>query len=161
MNTPAAFVLYAEDSDDDAFLMKRAFTKMKFPGSLVVVPHGLEATTYLAGEGEYANRERHPLPRLILLAIKLPHLGGLQVLQWIRKRPEFQDTPVVMLTSSSQDTDVTTAYASGADGYLVKPASLDTFRALVEDLATVCSDSKRGRRRLPLRSSLPEPTPVP
>lgn len=139
MTPESLVVLYAEDSDDDAFLMRRAFAKAKFPGSLVVVSHGLEATRYLAGEGPYSDRAQHPLPRLILLDIKMPHMSGLEVLQWIRRRDEFRDTPVLMLTSSSQEADITTAYASGADCYLVKPANLDTFRDLVEDILHLCS----------------------
>ncbi|MES2692927.1 MAG: response regulator [Verrucomicrobiota bacterium] len=138
MNPDAAIVLYAEDSEDDAFLMQRAFTKLKFPGKLVVVTHGLEARHYLEGTGSYADRQRHPLPRVLLLDIKMPHLSGLDVLKWVRSNSAFRDLPVFMLTSSSQPADVATAYENGANSYLVKPSNLGDFTNLVEDLAAAC-----------------------
>jgi len=131
-------VLYAEDSDDDAFLMKRTFKKVQFPGSLVVVPDGDEAVNYLAGQGQYADRSPNPQPSLILLDVKMPNRDGLAVLTWIRNSVISSNIPVIMLTSSSQQIDVSTAYETGADCYLVKPANLDRFRDLVEDLMKVC-----------------------
>lgn len=157
MSEQSAVVLYAEDSDDDAFLMKRAFAKLKFPGSLIVVPHGIGAMNYLIGEGGYANRVEYPLPQLILLDIKMPHMGGLDVLKWIRSSEKWDHTPVLMLTSSSQPTDVVTAYQNGADCYLVKPTNLDAFRELVEDLMTVSSSGRRTGDPLRVRGAVPPP----
>jgi len=159
MTAPASpsVILYAEDSEDDAFLMKRAFARVGFPGRLVVVPHGLEATRYLSGEGRYADRVAYPFPQLILLDIKMPHLNGLDVLHWLRSRNAFDDKPVLMLTSSSQESDVRAAYAAGADSYLVKPANLDLFRELVEDLALLCALKTRPLARFPLRGAIVAP----
>ena len=144
MNARSTVVLYAEDSEDDAFLMQRAFNKLNFPGTLVVVPNGLEAQRYLEGANNYADRQLHPLPKIILLDVKMPHLGGLDVLKWLRAQNEFQHVPVFMFSTSSQPADIVTAYQYGANSYLVKPSNLGDFSALVEDLAAVC-----GRDRTP------------
>jgi two-component system response regulator len=150
-------VLYAEDSDDDAFLMRRAFAQAKFPGRLVVVGNGLEALAYLVGEGRYANRAEHPLPAFILLDIKMPHMSGLEVLQWIRARNKFGPMPVVVLTSSSQPLDIAAAYAHGADGYLVKPSNLDIFADLVADLTAACGQPRPPQGNLKVRGCVPAP----
>jgi len=97
-----------------------------------------EAVNYLAGQGQYADRSPNPQPSLILLDVKMPNRDGLAVLTWIRNSVISSNIPVIMLTSSSQQIDVSTAYETGADCYLVKPANLDRFRDLVEDLMKVC-----------------------
>jgi|GEM_PF-370411 len=158
MTQPLGLILYAEDSDDDAFLMKRAFAKANFPGTLVVVPHGVSAMGYLVGEGSYANRTEYPLPRLILLDIKMPHMGGLDVLKWIRSSEKWDETPVIMLTSSSQPSDVETAYKNGANCYLVKPTNLDAFRELVEGLIKLCALERYPMGILSLRGAVPPPS---
>ncbi len=161
MTTPHIVVLYAEDSEDDAFLMRRAFTKAKFRGMLTVAANGLEALNYLVGNGQYADRKEHPLPSLILLDVKLPHMSGFEVLRWIRARNAFKITPVVMLTSSSQLVDVATAYENGADGYLVKPSSLDVFAELVADLIAAGGQPRPAQGGLKLNGSVRLPAAPP
>ena len=80
-------VLYAEDDENDAFLLANAFKRVGIPHRLVVVDDGRAAIDYLAGEGEYADRAQHPLPRLVLLDLKMPAVTGLEVLQWIKGPP--------------------------------------------------------------------------
>ena len=154
-------VLYAEDSVDDAYFMQRAFAKANFPKSLVVVADGLEATRYLGGNGAYANRSEHPMPGLILLDIKMPNVGGLAVLEWIRRHEEWNDTPVLMLTSSTQQRDAEFAYKNGADGYLVKPATADAFRDLVVDLIGLCAKPGRPSVAVDVRGVLRKPASSP
>lgn len=144
MNPGLAVVLYAEDSDDDAFLMRRAFAKLKFPGRLVIVPDGMEAKLYMEGAGPYADRERHPLPQIILLDVKMPRLSGLELLQWLRTQEEFRPLPVFMLTSSSQPSDIAAAYEHGANSYLVKPTNLNDFSSLVDGLAALCGPGPKS-----------------
>ncbi len=140
MEPVPAPVLYAEDSEDDAFLLQRAFRHASVPNPLVVVPNGKAVVQYLSATGPYADRSQHPFPRAVLLDIKLPHRTGLDVLCWIRQQPELRKLPVIMLTSSAQDRDISSAYAQGADGFLVKPCNSAALLQLGEDLGRLCAD---------------------
>ena len=131
-------VLYAEDEENDVFLMQRAFTKACVANPLQVVTDGANAIRYLAGGGEFADRERFPMPCLVLLDLNLPRQSGLEVLKWMRERPAFTTMPIVILTSSSQDRDIDSAYVLGANGYLVKPPSPDKLLELVSTLRDTC-----------------------
>lgn len=135
---PTRPVLYAEDEENDAFLMQRAFIKACVTNPLRIVVDGPSAIRYLAGMGEFSDRTQHPLPCLLLLDLNLPRQSGLEVLKWVRERPEFSDLPIVILTSSSQDRDIDSAYRLGANGYLVKPASSEKLIDLVTGLRDVC-----------------------
>lgn len=151
-------VLYAEDEDNDAFLMQRAFAKACVSNPLRVVDDGPAAIRYLSGDGEFADRLRHPLPCLLLLDLNLPRRSGLEVLQWVRAQPAFAELPVVILTSSSQDRDIGSAYTLGANGYLVKPASSDKLIDLVTGLRDVClAPQPKPARWLDLKGNHPPP----
>ena len=120
-----SLVLYAEDDENDAFLIQRAWKQAGVPVPLVVVEDGMAAIDYLGGKGVYADRETHPLPCLVLVDLNMPGVSGIEVVKWVRSRPETFALPVVLLTSSNQDADVHRAYAQGANGYLVKPSKLE------------------------------------
>ena len=115
-------ILYAEDDENDALLTKIAFEDADISNPLIIVPDGDAAVAYLAGSGQYANRDEHPMPCLVLLDIKMPRRSGLDVLKWIRGQPSICTLPVLMLTSSNQEADVHRAYILGANGYLEKPS---------------------------------------
>lgn len=115
-------ILYAEDEADDVFFLQRAFRSAGINAPLHTVNDGQATVEYLAGTGLYGNRERFPLPRLILLDINLPHLSGFEVLTWIRGTSAVPLLPVVILTSSTHRTDVHRASLLGANGYLLKPS---------------------------------------
>lgn len=139
MNTPLPRpVLYAEDEENDVFLMQRAFQKAGVMNPLHVVIDGAQAIRYLQGAGEFSNRALHPFPCLLLLDLNLPRQSGLEVLKWVRDRSAFATLPVVFLTSSNQDRDIGTAYSLGANGYLVKPPSSDKLIELVSSLRDTC-----------------------
>lgn len=120
-------ILYAEDEETDAFFIERAFRQAGISQRLVIVNSGQQAIDYLAGKGEYADRTRHPLPRLVLLDLNMPGRSGLEVLKWIRATPSTCTLVTIMLTSSNQDVDVHRAYQQGANGYLVKPGNIDAI----------------------------------
>jgi len=127
-------VLLVEDNPDDVLLTRRAFAKVHSPAPLEVVVDGEEAIDYLRGAGTYADRERFPLPLLILLDLKLPRRSGFEVLEWLRGQPGLRRLPVVVLTSSGQSPDVNRAFDLGANSYLVKPVRLDDLVNLIKTL---------------------------
>src|SRR5262245_13616336 len=107
-------ILVTEDDPTDVLLLRRAFERAGIPSRLEVVSNGEEAISYLAGEGTYADRNLHPLPSVVLLDIKLPRTSGIDVLAWIRRQPEMNRLPVIMLTSSGRAADLRRAYEAGA-----------------------------------------------
>ena len=127
-------ILVVEDNPTDVMLIRRAFEKSKLANPVHVVGDGDAAVDYLSGEGTYADRERFPLPILMLLDLKLPKRSGLEVLQWLRMQETLKRIPVVVLTSSEQDRDVNAAYNIGVNSYLVKPVEFD---GLLQMLTTV------------------------
>jgi CheY-like chemotaxis protein len=127
-------ILYAEDEEDDVFLLKRAMRDAGISNPLVVVPDGQSAIDYLSGTEPYADRAKHPLPCLALLDLNMPAKSGLEVLKWIRAQPSVCVLPVIMLSSSSQDVDIHRAYIQGANGYLTKPSSPDKLLEMVKAL---------------------------
>jgi CheY-like chemotaxis protein len=130
--TTSDVILYAEDDENDAFLIERAFRKAEIPNRLVVVPDGSAAIDYLAGQGKYAARVGHPLPGLVLLDLNLPGKSGLEVLKWIRTHPPVCLLVVVVLTSSNQESDMHRAYLQGANGYLVKLSNPDEMLTMAK-----------------------------
>ena len=134
MNHKAGLVLLAEDDPNDVLLVQRAFQKIKITNPLQVTHDGEEAVAYLSGQVPYADRERHPLPVLLLMDLKMPRMSGLEVLRWLRQQPELRRLPVVLLTSSNQSPDINSAYELGANSYLVKPSGFDSLLELVKNL---------------------------
>lgn len=126
------FILLAEDDSNDVLLIQRAFQKAGLGDVLKVTRDGGQAIDYLGGRGMYADRERFPLPFLLLLDLKMPGTDGFEVLRWVRKEPELKRLLVVVLTSSNLQTDVDRAYDLGANSYLVKPVSFDEMVNMIK-----------------------------
>jgi CheY-like chemotaxis protein len=116
-------ILLVEDNGDDVFFMQRAAKSAGVENPMHVVTDGSQAIEYLSGAGEFANREVHPLPCVVLLDLKLPGMSGLDVLAWMRGRPELTTSVVIVLTTSREPRDIREAYRLGANAYLVKPTS--------------------------------------
>src|SRR5262249_9670902 len=101
--------------------MRRAWQKVRIPNPLHVVRDGQEATEYLMGAGEFADRAEHPLPTLMLLDLKLPRMSGFEVLAWLRGQEDgIRSLPVVILSSSAIFADMAAAKALGISDYLIK-----------------------------------------
>jgi CheY-like chemotaxis protein len=130
--TEAAAFLLVEDNEDDIILLKRAFAKCRVLNPLKVVKNGSEAMAYLEGSGRYRDRQEFPLPRLVLLDIKMPGIDGLEVLKWIRQHPSHRSLRVIMLTSSDAIRDVNAAYQLGANSFLIKPNDFDDLVKLTQ-----------------------------
>lgn len=125
-------VLLVEDSEDDVLFMQRALIAAGFKNPPQVAKDGQVALDYLAGSGIYTDRKQYPIPSLVLLDLKLPHVLGLDVLKWIRSRPELQTLPVVVLTSSGERSDLERAYRLGANSFMVKPSDTDDLDGLAK-----------------------------
>ena len=128
-------ILLVEDNPTDILLIQRAFRREDLSHiSLQIVRDGEAAVFYLSGEGEYSDRERYPLPMLMLLDLKLPRRSGHEVLGWLRQQANLKRLPVLILTSSRETMDINQAYELGVNSYLVKPVG---FRAFMEMLNTL------------------------
>lgn len=127
-------ILLVEDNPDDVELTLRAFEKNEFPHGVVVTRDGAEAIDYLFATGAYSERQREDLPSLILLDLKLPKLSGLEVLRKIRDDEMTKRIPVVILTTSDDDTDVINGYDLGVNSYIRKPVGFDVFMETVRQL---------------------------
>ena len=134
MSLREGVILLAEDDPNDVLLIQRAFQRTHLANPVQVVRDGEEALAYLSGQGAFADRERHPLPVLMLMDLKMPRKTGLEVLAWLRQQPVLKRLPVIVLTSSNQSPDINRAYELGANSYLVKPAGFDSLLELVKNL---------------------------
>jgi len=117
-------ILQVEDEDADINLIRFAFKRVGINNPHVAVTDGQMAVDYLSGEGDYADRKTHPLPSLVLLDLKLPKLGGMEVLAWIRQQPTLRRLVVIILSSSAQAGDLERAYELGANSFIEKPSDL-------------------------------------
>jgi CheY-like chemotaxis protein len=134
VNVASQPILLVEDEENDVMLLQRAFRRAGMVNPLQVVRHGDDAVAYLEGSGEYTDRAKYPLPVLVLLDLKLPRRTGLEVLEWVKGQTGVKKIPIVVLTSSKNDSDVDRAYDLGANSYLVKPVSFETLLELVKSL---------------------------
>ncbi len=127
------YILLAEDNPNDAELTIAALKESKMVSPIVRVPDGAEALDFLYRRGRHAGRSNGP-PALILLDLKMPKVDGLEVLTTIKKDPELHVIPVVMLTSSREEADLTRSYKRGANAYVVKPVNFEDFMRTVRDI---------------------------
>ena len=116
-------VLLAEDSAEDVQLIQLAFRQAGIVNPIVVVSDGMEAMDYLAGNRFFSDRERYPMPGVLLLDLKMPSVDGFQVLEWCQGRPELKDILVVVISGHQDVGRVSRAYGLGARTFLVKPCS--------------------------------------
>jgi CheY-like chemotaxis protein len=123
-------ILIVEDNDNDALLLQRTFAKVGVPNPRHLVKDGEAAMSYLVGLGPYHDRQKYPLPGLVLLDLKMPGLDGFEVLGWIRHHQDLKDLRVVVLTASDEIRDVNQAYRLGANSFLVKPLEIQSAEAL-------------------------------
>src|SRR2546423_5190685 len=116
-------ILGADDSVEDQFLITRAVKKADAPCAMYAVDDGAEAISYISGTGPYSDRTRFPFPDLLLLDLKMPGLGGFDVLRWLRGSP-YKSLPVVAHSTSRLESDVQQAFELGASDYLFKSPDL-------------------------------------
>ena len=131
---PPETVLIAEDDADDAFLLQRSILKAGLNVRMSFVRDGQEAMDYLQGEGDYQDREAFPLPKLLLLDLKMPKLNGFDVLQRVRSEPVLKRLPIAVLTSSNLPADINKAFDLGANSYVVKPTNPNELPQVTQKL---------------------------
>ena len=129
-------VLLVEDDPNDVVLIQRAFRKANIVNPIYIVENGEDAIDYLAGKGKFKDRNKYPIPTLVLLDLKLPRISGHEVLAWVRKQHKLKRLPIVVLTSSQQVADKNKAYDLGTNSYLIKPVSFDSLLELIQSLNT-------------------------
>jgi len=134
MNENGAVILVVDDNEDDVALIRRAFAKTRLPKRVEVARDGTEAAKYLLGATPFNDRVRYPLPHLVLLDLKMPRVGGFEVLEVIKGAARTKWIPVVVLTSSSEPVDIKRSYDLGANSYLVKPVAFHEFTRLVAEI---------------------------
>jgi two-component system, response regulator len=121
-------ILLVEDNPNDAELTQRALRKTEIGARLLIARDGAEAIERLLTEGVR--------PRVIFLDLKLPKIDGMEVLRRIRADERTREIPVVVLTSSQEERDITESYKLGVNSYVVKPVEFDRFYKTVSDLGT-------------------------
>jgi two-component system, response regulator len=127
-------ILLVEDNPSDIDLTIRAFERERITNELVVAEDGQQALEYLFGTGQYRDRDVSQLPTLILLDLKLPGLGGLDVLRRIRENRLTRRLPVVVLTSSKEEQDLAASYDLGVNSYIRKPVDFRQFAEAIKHL---------------------------
>jgi CheY-like chemotaxis protein len=129
-------ILQVEDTDSDVLFLRLAVRQVRPKPRVLTVSDGAEALAYFSGDWAFSDRQKFPMPDLVLLDMNLPALGGLEVLTWIRRQPQFAKLPVIMLTSFADESAADLARRLGANDYVIKPLSVDD---LATALRAICS----------------------
>jgi CheY-like chemotaxis protein len=128
-----SLILLVEDNRDDAFFLRRAFLKAGVSHPIVDVRNGQQAVNYLSGNALYSDRSLYPMPKLVLVDLKMPLMDGFELLTWVQNRPELEALPVVVISSSDLPADRDRAIKLGAKDYFVKPNDPEDLVRLIED----------------------------
>lgn len=133
-------ILVVEDNPDHLELTVLTLKEHGVTCEIAVACDGASALDFLLGQGDHAGRNTQRQPNLVLLDMRLPKLSGLDVLRRIRANPLTALVPVVMLTSSSELSDMTASYQSGANGFVRKPVDFGEFSEKLNSLQTFWLD---------------------
>jgi len=127
-------ILLVEDNPQDLELTQRALKKANLANHIQVARDGEEALQFIFCEGPYAGRKIENGPKVVLLDLKLPKVDGKEVLERIKSDPRTKMIPVVVLTSSKEQSDLVESYKLGVNSYIVKPVNFEGFAAAVQEL---------------------------
>ena len=133
-NSTAVEILLVEDSPQDTELTIRALKRHNLANHLFAVEDGAEALDFIFCRGDFAHRDINNAPKVVLLDLKLPKVGGLEVLRAMKQDERTRTIPVVVVTSSREDPDIKTSYDLGANSYVVKPVDFGAFVDAVSNL---------------------------
>lgn len=127
-------ILLVEDNPNDVELALRALKQNNLKNKVLVAEDGEEALDFIYARGKFSGREIANHPKIILLDLKLPKVDGLEVLKQIKSDPDTKIIPVIVLTSSKEETDIIESYRLGVNSYIVKPVDFDKFVDAVRDI---------------------------
>lgn len=152
LNRSPITILMAEDDPDDRLMTQEAFNECQLGNPLQFAFDGEQLMDYLHRRGEYADTSRYPMPGLILLDLNMPRKDGREALREIKADPELRKIPVVVLTTSKAEEDVSASYRDGANSFITKPASFSSLVDVVQalgrywlDVVDLPADTARGR----------------
>lgn len=127
MVTNAVEILLVEDNPNDAELTLRGLRKNKIANDILHIPDGAEALEYFFATGKYEGRNMNLPPKIVILDLKLPKINGLEILKKVKSDERTKSIPIVVLTSSKEESDVVESYKYGANSYIVKPLDFNKF----------------------------------
>ncbi len=127
-------LLLIEDRPEDAELALMALQESHMANSILWLKNGEEALDFLFARNEYVDRKGLPLPKMVLLDLKMPKIDGIEVLRELRSNPDTAAIPVVVLTTSREQQDLYEAYKLNVNSYIVKPVNFDGFMKSVRDI---------------------------
>jgi CheY-like chemotaxis protein len=128
-------ILLADDNQNDIDLTVMALKESKLANNIQVVNDGVEVLDYLRLQGKFKGREPGN-PIVILLDLKMPRMDGIEVLRDIKSDPDLKTIPVVMVSSSREESDLVQSYKLGVNAYVVKPVNFDQFISAIKQLGT-------------------------
>jgi len=134
-------IMLADDSEDDEILFRRSVRLSGLANPVIVMRDGDQVVAYLSGEGAYGDRERHPLPKVLMLDLKMPRKSGFEVLQWIKQQPHLKELLVIVLTNSDLDEDKERSRALGAQSVLAKPCKVEDLKQLAAEFPESWTES--------------------
>lgn len=127
-------ILIVEDDNNDANLIIRTLKKINLVNNIIRLKDGEEALNFLFAKNEYVNRDINDVPRVILLDIKMPKVDGIEVLRQLKLNDITKLIPVVMMTSSKEETDIVRSYSLGVSSFVVKPVEFEQFAKAVSQV---------------------------
>jgi CheY-like chemotaxis protein len=143
MMGPITTTLVAEDDDNDALLIQRAFQQSGIRRPAHIVHDGSEAIAYLHGDGVFGDRLVHPFPDIVILDLKMPAVSGFEVLDWLNENPDYRVIPTIVWSSSADRRDVKHAFCLGAHAYLCKPTNYHQFLDMARRLLAFWGDCEK------------------
>ncbi len=141
-------ILYVEDDEAYAQLMECVLKQSGFTHRMIHLSSAAQAKAYIEGVGEFTDRQRYPLPCLILADLKMPEMTGLEFLDWVRSHSSHRQLPYVILTSSEDLKDIIKAYQLGADSFLVKPPRVPDLVEMVKGMENFWAKRNPSNRKL-------------
>lgn len=135
-----SFILIAEDDADDRFLLQAAFDEKGYKDKIAFVENGVELMNFLNGISQKGS-DFVGFPRFIMLDLNMPKKGGREALQEIKQHPQFKVIPVIVYTTTKNETELKRCYELGANTYIVKPARFEALLKIIEDIRTYWLDT--------------------